>query len=97
MQKIVVRGVCRTNADGSRPFVGYLPADSEPPEGLMSCMCEMIDPEDGTPSYWVLAGCDRVPLLTPEDIDDLRSGEVARLAKAKLTDAELAALGLTRS
>jgi len=96
MQKVTVRGVYRTEPNGSTTVVGYLPAESPAPEGLTSHPMEMVDPEDETPTFWVLACCDRVPLLDTEALDALRDGELARQVKAKLTDAELTALGLTR-
>ena len=96
MQKITVRGILKSSCTGGKTWAGYVSEAEEVPAGLVETPVEVLDPEDGSGNVWVLAHPDGIPLLASQDLTDLSASEVARAAKAKLTDEELAALGLTR-
>lgn len=95
MNKITVRGVLQSEPSGGKGWAGFVPLEQEV-EGLMTSPVEVLDLEDESDTVWVLAKSDAIPLLDLEGLAAIRSGEVARTAKAKLTDEELVALGLTR-
>ena len=96
MVKKTVRGIMKTEPDGSRCWVGYVDLDDTVDE-IVNYPIEVLDQEDGTQNYWVLAKGTTIAPMTTQDLDELRAGELRRATIAKLSDAELSALGLTRS
>lgn len=94
MVKVTLNGVLKTEANNSKSWVGYT---TEPAiEGLLITPVDMLDPEDGTANRWVLACPTPVTLLGNTALDALKEGELRRATLAKLSDEEVAALGLTR-
>lgn len=94
MQKVTVNGVLKTQCDGSRVWAGYTTEEAVP--GLHVAPVDMLDPEDATDARWVLANPEPVHLLTIQELETLSAGELRRSTLAKLTDAELASIGVTR-
>lgn len=90
-----VNGVLKhCSTTGSLIFVGYTTEESVP--GLVISPVSVLDPEDATDTRWVLAMPTSIGLLDTAALEALSDGEITRIALAKLTDAEVAALGLTR-
>jgi hypothetical protein len=97
MNTVTVRGVLKTcPATGARKWAGYVSEDTEVPAGLVAASIEVLDPEDQTGNRWILAVSEPLTPLDSATLDALAQGDAVRLAKSKLTDADLAALGLTR-
>ena len=91
-----VNGVLKHCATtGALVFAGY--TKEKAIEGLNVSPVAVYDPEDGSDNRWVLTMDTPIAPLTAPEIDTLRTGEAARIALAKLTDEEVAALGLTRA
>jgi hypothetical protein len=97
VKRAVVGVLQKCSRSGGDLVVGYIEAETTPPEGTRTLPdLEVLDPEDGSNTAWILAFPVPVPLLSEQDMTDILAGEAARRAKAKLTDADLDALGLTR-
>lgn len=95
MVKVTLNGVLKTEANNnSKSWVGYTTESAI--EGLIVTPVDMLDPEDGTANRWVLACPIAITLLDNTDLDALKEGELRRATLAKLSDEELAALGLKR-
>lgn len=95
MQRVTLYGVIKTEADGSKSWAGYTTETSVP--GLVVTPVDMLDPEDGSDNRWVLAFPTAVQSLDSAALETLKDGELRRATLAKLSDAELAVLGLIRS
>lgn len=94
MVKVTLNGVLKTEANGTRSWAGY--TTESVVEGLVVTPVDMLDPEDGSNSRWVLAFPTSVSLLDETALESLRDGELRRATLAKLTDVEVSALGLVR-
>ena len=90
-----VNGVLKhCSSTGNLIFVGYTTEAAV--SGLTVSPVTVIDMEDSTSNRWVLAMPTSIGLLDTAELDTLRDGEARRVALAKLTDAEVALLALTR-
>lgn len=97
MVKRTVLGVLECCArTGTNLFAGYVNDDDTLPEGTRTTPVEVLDPEDGSGELWILAVTTPITHLDTTELEDVIAKDVARKAKAKLTDEELSALGLTR-
>ena len=85
----------KTGCHGQQCYCGTIGLEDATPEGLKAYELDVIDPEDDTGVY-ILAWPTILTTLTPEEIVVIQDGETQRIAKSKLTDAELTSLGLTR-
>lgn len=88
----VVLETCSTTGGGR--IVGYTTEEST--GSLQSYPMDAINPQDGSSSRYILAVPEAVPLLDAAAISALCAEDVRHAALARLSDAELAALGLKR-
>ena len=98
MQKVTIFGVLQSSSTtfGAKEWAGWALEETVIPEGLVKTPVEVLDPEDSSGDRWVLANPDPLVLLDEAALAAVSEGELARIAKSKLTDAELAAIGVTR-
>lgn len=96
MQVQTVKGILQTTAHGGYQFAGWVSDETTIPEGVRTSPVQVLNLEDNTTNRWVIAMNDPIAQLDTTALNTIAEGEVARAAKAKLTDEELAALGLTR-
>lgn len=90
-----VNGVLRhCSLTGNLVLAGY--TTEEAVSGLVVSPLSALDPEDATDARYALAQVEPLHLLDTNALTALSAGEVRRLAVAKLTDAELATLGVER-
>lgn len=76
-------------------WAGYLDNDKvEVPEGLTASLVDVLLDDKG--QCWVLAFPEPLVALDEESLVSVTETETVRAAKAKLTDKDLEALGLTR-
>jgi hypothetical protein len=96
MQVVSVKAILKTESNGDRTWVGWAEENTLVPEGLQVCVIPALDLEDNAGTRWLLAESAAVPVLDAAALVALCDGECARTALAKLSDAELTALGLSR-
>jgi hypothetical protein len=96
MQVISKRLVFQTCTTGARTPAGFIADDAEVPEGLVVGTLSVLDPEDGTPTYYALLHADRVSELDADALVTLAADEPRRCLIANMSDAQLATLGLSR-
>lgn len=90
-----VNGVLKhCSQTGNLVFVGYTTEAAV--AGLTVSPVQVLDPEDESGDRWVLAMSTSIGLLDTTALNTLRDGEARRIALAKLADAEVTILGLTR-
>lgn len=96
MQVVTVNGVLKhcTVTPGRMVMAGYTTESAI--EGLVVTPVSVLDPEDNTDARYWLCGIAPLTLLDETEINALIAGEVRRIAVAKLTDAELSVLGVSR-
>lgn len=97
MRVIPVTAILRTNTDGIQAWVGWVQNDTAVPESLMTARFDALDLEDGSNMVWLLAVPQSVPLFDVTAMANLEGDEVRCKAISKLTDVELASLGLVRA
>ena len=85
----------KTGCHGQQCYCGTIGLEDPTPDGLKAYELDVVDPEDDTGVY-VLAWPTILVPLTSEEITTIQDGEIQRIAKSKLSDAELTSLGLTR-
>ena len=89
------RILVKTGCHGQQYYCGTIGSEDATPEGLRAFDLDVLDPEDNTGVY-VLGWPTILTAVTPEEIVVIQDGETQRIAKSKLTDAELTSLSLTR-
>ena len=95
MQVRTVNGVLKHCATtGTLTWCGYTTAESI--AGLTVSPVSVLDPEDGSGNVYVLAMTGPLSLLDETAATALVAGEARRQVVAKLSDAELALLSITR-
>lgn len=97
MQKVTIRVVMKTAAThgGGNIIAGYVASDADVGH-LRSFDIDAIDPQDGTALRWVLAAPDAIPALNAEAITALCTEDCRNTALSRLSDEDVAALGLSR-
>jgi hypothetical protein len=96
MQKITVRGIVKACPYSGRTWAGYVAEGVVVPGNLTETPVEVLDPQDGSGNYWVLAHPVTIGLIDGAGLTALSANELRRQTIAKLSDAELTSLGLTR-
>jgi hypothetical protein len=96
MRVVTITSILKTECDGRRSWVGWVKEGVEIPQGVQTATLDALDLEDGSNELWLLAFPTAVTLFNEDDVTRLRDGESRRCALAKLTDADLEAIGLSR-
>lgn len=96
MQVVSLTAILKTESNGVRTWVGWAELGSDVPEGLVTSTLWALDLEDGSDARWLLVAPDAVTHFKTDELAALHDGECKRMALAKLSDAELEALKLSR-
>lgn len=90
----IKRGVICSNCYGGLSVSGVVADDVVLPEGLTESTVLVLDMGDG--DFYLLASPAPIQMKDAKVLDALAAGELRRTAVGKLSDVELAALGVPR-
>lgn len=96
MQVVSVKAILKTESNGTRTWVGWAEESTPVPEGLQTGILSAIDMQDASGERWLLISPTATPLFDEAALVALGNGECSRIARSKLSDKELAELGLSR-